>query len=111
MALRARAKRVRLLPPHRSDAVPLRHWAARVFAETRETPRTRLAASRRRRRLRLAAKRRESEHSATVMKRYYLEVMYWKGKPLAAYLYLPRRDGERAARTQRVSDQFNVDLA
>jgi uncharacterized protein YuzE len=45
------------------------------------------------------------------MKRSYLEVTYRKGKPLAAYLYLPRREGERAARTQRVSDEFNIDLA
>src|SRR5204863_8464668 len=45
------------------------------------------------------------------MKQRYLEVTYCTGKPVAAYLYLPRRDGERAARTQRVSDQFNVDLA
>ena len=30
----------------------------------------------------------------------YLEVIYRKGKPLAAYLYLPRRDGDTAARSE-----------
>src|SRR5690349_4334276 len=44
----------------RGDAVPLRRAPAGVSAETCQTPRTRLAASRRRRCLRLAAKRDKS---------------------------------------------------
>ena len=34
------------------------------------------------------------------MKQRYLEVTYRKGKPLAAYLYLPREVGVRSARTE-----------
>ena len=34
-----------------------------------------------------------------MMKRSYLEVTYRKGRPLAAYYYLPRRDGDKSART------------
>ncbi|HEY6560443.1 MAG TPA: DUF2283 domain-containing protein [Polyangiaceae bacterium] len=33
------------------------------------------------------------------MRHQYLEVTYRKGKPLAAYLYLPRKPGARATRT------------
>jgi uncharacterized protein YuzE len=33
------------------------------------------------------------------MKAPYLEVTYRKGKPLAAYLYLARMDGDQAQRT------------
>ena len=35
------------------------------------------------------------------MKHSYLEVTYRKGRPLAAYYYLPRRDGDKSARTER----------
>jgi hypothetical protein len=31
----------------------------------------------------------------------YLEITYRKGKPLAAYLYLDRRPGDRSIRTER----------
>lgn len=34
------------------------------------------------------------------MKRQYLEVTFRRGKPFAAYLYLPRRVGAKAARTE-----------
>ncbi|MEQ1634591.1 MAG: DUF2283 domain-containing protein [Planctomycetota bacterium] len=36
------------------------------------------------------------------MKHSYLEVTFLKGRPLAAYYYLPRRDGDRSVRTERV---------
>jgi hypothetical protein len=36
------------------------------------------------------------------MKHTYLEVTFRNGRPLAAYYYLPRRDGDRSARTDRV---------
>lgn len=45
------------------------------------------------------------------MKRSYLEVTFRKGKPLAAYLYLPRHSDERAARTEKINSAFNVDFA
>ncbi len=34
------------------------------------------------------------------MKEPYLEVTYRHGKPFAAYLYLPRRAGDRSARVR-----------
>jgi uncharacterized protein YuzE len=40
----------------------------------------------------------------------YLEVTYRKGKPFAAYLYLDRRSGDTAARSERRED-FVVDYA
>ena len=45
------------------------------------------------------------------MKHAYLEVTYRKGRPIAAYYYLPRRDGEKSARTERVDGGLLVDLA
>lgn len=44
------------------------------------------------------------------MKHSYLEVTFRKGRPLAAYYYLPRRDGDRSVRTERVGG-FVVDFA
>ncbi|MFY9344343.1 MAG: DUF2283 domain-containing protein [Planctomycetota bacterium] len=44
------------------------------------------------------------------MKHSYLEVTYRKGRLLAAYYYLPRREGDRSARTDRIADGFVVDL-
>jgi uncharacterized protein YuzE len=38
------------------------------------------------------------------MSKSYLEVTYRKGKPFAAYLYLDRRSGDKAARTERHGD-------
>ena len=44
------------------------------------------------------------------MSKPYLEVTYRKGKPFAAYLYLDRRPGDSAVRSQRRED-FVVDYA
>jgi uncharacterized protein YuzE len=40
------------------------------------------------------------------MRKSYLEVTYRKGKPFAAYLYLERRAGDKAARTERHGDML-----
>lgn len=40
----------------------------------------------------------------------YLEVTFRNGRPLAAYLYLPRRMRDRSARTRRVQPGLVVDL-
>jgi len=45
------------------------------------------------------------------MKHSYLEVTYRKGRPLAAYYYLPRRDGDTSARTERLDGGFVVDFS
>ena len=45
------------------------------------------------------------------MKQRYLEVTFRKGKPLAAYLYLPRQTGVKSARTIEVSTGILVDYA
>ncbi len=45
------------------------------------------------------------------MKHSYLEVTYRKGRPVAAYYYLPRRDGDRSVRTERVPGGLLVDYA
>ncbi len=45
------------------------------------------------------------------MKHSYLEVTFRKGKPIAAYLYLPRPTGARAARTVEVRPTVLVDYA
>jgi hypothetical protein len=41
----------------------------------------------------------------------YLEVTFRHGRPLAAYLYLPRRARDRSARTRRAAPGLVVDLA
>ena len=43
------------------------------------------------------------------MKEAFLEVTYRRGRPLAAYYYLPRRPGDRAARTERGPSGLLVD--
>jgi hypothetical protein len=43
------------------------------------------------------------------MKHTYLEVTFRKGKPLAAYLYLPRQPGDRSARVEPAGPGLNVD--
>lgn len=43
------------------------------------------------------------------MSERYLEITYRKGKPLAAYLFLPRRPGDRSARTERFSEALVID--
>jgi hypothetical protein len=44
------------------------------------------------------------------MKHSYLEVTYRKGRPLAAYYYLPREDGDRSARTEQLAGGLLVDF-
>ncbi|MBI5367748.1 MAG: DUF2283 domain-containing protein [Planctomycetes bacterium] len=44
------------------------------------------------------------------MKHSYLEVTYRKGHPIAAYYYLPRREGDRSARTERLDGGLLVDF-
>ncbi len=44
------------------------------------------------------------------MKEPYLEVTFRHGRPLAAYLYLPRRPGERSYRTSRVEPGLVIDF-
>lgn len=39
----------------------------------------------------------------------YLEVTYRNGKPLAAYLYLPRRAGDKSARVEPHGQGYLVD--
>ena len=43
------------------------------------------------------------------MKHRYLEVTYRKGKPIAAYLYLPRAVGATATRTEDVGNGLRID--
>jgi hypothetical protein len=45
------------------------------------------------------------------MKYSYLEVTYRKGRPLAAYYDLPRRDADRSARTERAEGGLLVDYS
>jgi hypothetical protein len=44
------------------------------------------------------------------MKHRYLEVTFRKGKPLAAYLYLPRPTGAKAARTTDAGHGLRIDF-
>lgn len=44
------------------------------------------------------------------MKHRYLEVTFRKGKPLAAYLYLPRSPGAKATRTADAGHGLRVDF-
>lgn len=43
------------------------------------------------------------------MKQRYLEVTFRKGKPLAAYLYLPRPPGARTSRTSDAGRGVKID--
>ncbi|ETW96167.1 DUF2283 domain-containing protein [Candidatus Entotheonella palauensis] len=45
------------------------------------------------------------------MRQRYLEVTFRKGKPLAAYLYLPRQTGVKSARTIEAAAGVLVDYA
>jgi hypothetical protein len=45
------------------------------------------------------------------MKERYLEVTFRKGKPLAAYVYLPRRGEMRSAKTVEAAPGILVDYA
>lgn len=44
------------------------------------------------------------------MKRTYLEVTFRRGRPLAAYLYLPRRGTEKSHRTVRAGAGLVIDF-
>jgi hypothetical protein len=41
----------------------------------------------------------------------YLEITYRRGRPLAAYLYLPRRENDRSRRVVQEAHGLMVDLA
>lgn len=43
------------------------------------------------------------------MKDRYLEVTFRKGKPIAAYLYLPREPGETSQRTEKAGNGILID--
>lgn len=43
------------------------------------------------------------------MKEHYLEVTFRKGKPLAAYLYLPHQQGVKSCRTESVGSGLLID--
>lgn len=45
------------------------------------------------------------------MRHSYLEVTFRKGRPLAAYYYLPRRDGDLSVRTERADGGLVVDYS
>lgn len=45
------------------------------------------------------------------MKHSYLEVTYRQGRALAAYYYLPRREGDRSARTERAPGGLLIDYS
>ena len=44
------------------------------------------------------------------MKEAYLEVTFRHGRPLAAYLYLPRQAGDKSHRTSRVEPGLVIDF-
>ena len=44
------------------------------------------------------------------MKAIYLEVTFRRGRPMAAYLYLPRRHGDKSRRTLKVDPGMIVDF-
>lgn len=43
------------------------------------------------------------------MKDRYLEITFRKGKPVAAYLYLPREPGEKSKRTEKGGNGLLID--
>jgi hypothetical protein len=45
------------------------------------------------------------------MSHSYLEITYRQGKPLAAYLYLPRQPGDVSANVQERQAGYIIDLA
>ena len=46
-----------------------------------------------------------------MLKHPFLEVTYRKGRALAAYYYLPRKDGDKTARTERADGGLLVDFS
>jgi uncharacterized protein YuzE len=45
------------------------------------------------------------------MKNSYLEVTFRHGRPLAAYLYLPRRPADKSHRTQKAESGLVIDFS
>jgi hypothetical protein len=45
------------------------------------------------------------------MKESYLEITFRHGRPLAAYLYLPREGDEKSARTEQTAPGLLIDFA
>ncbi len=45
------------------------------------------------------------------MRNRYLEVTFRNGKPLAAYLYLPRNSGDVSVRTEKRDEGLLIDFA
>jgi hypothetical protein len=45
------------------------------------------------------------------MREQYLEVTFRRGRPIAAYFYLPRRPGEKSSRTVRVEPGLIIDYS
>ena len=45
------------------------------------------------------------------MSTYSLQVTYRRGKPLAAYLYLPHSPGTKSVKTEKVSEDVLIDYA
>ena len=45
------------------------------------------------------------------MKESYLEVTFRRGRPMAAYYYLPRRPRQKSVRTRRVEPGMVIDFA
>jgi len=45
------------------------------------------------------------------MKKTFLTVTYRHGRPIAAYLQLPRQQGDRPEKTERIDDVLLVDRA
>lgn len=43
------------------------------------------------------------------MKDRYLEITFRRGKPVAAYLYLPRDPGEKSTRTEKAGNGLLID--
>ena len=46
-----------------------------------------------------------------MIKHPYLEVTYRQGKPMAAYLYLPRQSGDTSCRTSQFEPGLLIDYA
>jgi hypothetical protein len=49
--------------------------------------------------------------SGAIMSQRYLQVTYRKGRPLAAYLYLPRKVGDKSARSVRCNGGLILDFS
>jgi len=45
------------------------------------------------------------------MREIYLEITFRHGRPLAAYLYLPRQGDEKSARTEQAAPGLLIDFA